>query len=105
MTYSFDDIITKLSKIDPESVGALAEIATERLRQIENEGWLPSHDDKYTTGTLAKAGGAYALNLSPEPPSYWPWDVYWWKPKTLQRNCIKAAALLIAEIAREARKI
>lgn len=43
--------------------GALAEIATERSRQIDAEGWTPEHDDHHNKGELALAGALYASPL------------------------------------------
>jgi len=34
------------------------------------------------------------------PPRGWPWAKSWWKPASLRRSLVKAAALLIAEIER-----
>lgn len=31
---------------------ALRDVATERLRQIESEGWTPEHDDEHKAGGL-----------------------------------------------------
>jgi hypothetical protein len=93
------------------------EIAAERRRQIEVEGWTPEHDDKHADGGLAKAAGCYALvagfpsasrslwtgrNRDGEqtPWSNWPWDPKWWKPKSRRRDLIRAAALIVAEIER-----
>lgn len=36
-------------------------IATERQRQLDDEGWTPEHDDIHTLGELAVAGACYAL--------------------------------------------
>ena len=38
--------------------------------------------------------------LGKKPPSYWPWEPRWWKPKNPRRDLVRAAALLIAEIER-----
>lgn len=35
--------------------GVIAEIAAERKRQIEAEGWTPEHDDAHDKGELARA--------------------------------------------------
>lgn len=90
----------------------LLEIADERLRQIEGEGFTREHDDNHDPGELAAAGAAYAVNASDElhpfsqgdgqrraPPS-WPWDIGWWRPKNPRRDLVRAAALLVAEIER-----
>lgn len=106
------------------------EIAAERRRQIEVEGWTPEHDDEHTAEQLARAAACYARpddiswsdnfgraldsdgNVRPmslaetsRKWSYvlalrWPWARAWWKPKDRRRNLIKAAALIVAEIER-----
>ena len=98
---------------------ALEDIAAERQRQIEKEGWTPDHDDKNDPGELSGAASAYALNaaclLSPydgtptsEAPDCWPpeWDKKWWKPSfdNPRRDLVKAGALILAEIERLDRK-
>ncbi|KUM02730.1 hypothetical protein KIF53_15625 [Chromobacterium subtsugae] len=86
----------------------IEEIAAERRRQIEVEGWTPEHDDQHRDYTLAGAAGCYAMHTlafpAGDPPPSWPWDKAWWKPsQDKRRNWIKAAALLVAAIEREDR--
>ncbi|WP_210208417.1 hypothetical protein [Rhodoplanes roseus] len=93
-------------------MSVIDEIAAERRRQIEVEGWTSEHDDTHDSGELAGAGGYYALNaalnLSPYGPSAddvpegWQWGEEWWKPNhdNPRRDLIKAAALIVAEIER-----
>lgn len=85
------------------------EIAAERRRQIETEGWSAEHDDTHTHEEMAQAAAMYALpafarNLLMPGGTVlgrlWPWDFKWWKPEKRRRNLIKAAALLVAEIER-----
>lgn len=87
-----------------ETRGAvIAEIAAERRRQVEAEGWTPEHDDAHTRGELAFAAVCYADPLYREreqAPLKWPWDARCWKPKDRRRDLIRAAALLVAEIER-----
>jgi NTP pyrophosphatase (non-canonical NTP hydrolase) len=92
-------------------------IAGERLRQQTIEGWTPEHDDRHTTGDLAKAAAAYALtpdrrdtvvNRGAYDKDYrvfdhvWPWESEWWKPTPDDRvrELVKAGALIAAEIDR-----
>jgi hypothetical protein len=88
----------------------LGDIAAERRRQIEVEGWTPAHDDEHAPGVLAQAAACYAIRAckpkndlrygqGSSPPG-WPWDAKWWKPTTDRRDLIKAAALIVAEIER-----
>ena len=97
---------------DPSStrseVTALADIAKERQRQREVEGWTPEHDDAHVSAELAMAGACYALAsflntehaLNTTFTRYWPWDRKWWKPKTPRKNLVRAGALIVAEIER-----
>jgi len=92
----------------------LQAITAERQRQIEDEGFLPNHDDEHRNGELAQAASAYAY---PEgegvtllfqdlrggvlfPAS---WSSSWWKPvqgeylSGRKRELEKAGALIAAE--------
>lgn len=88
---------------------AWRDVAIERRRQIEAEGWSPAHDDRHDRFELASAGAAYAIHaayrdrdqVAPDaPPAHWPWSRAWWKPADRRRDLIKAAALILAEIER-----
>jgi|UPI0008377439 hypothetical protein len=85
----------------PPHVLILSEVAAERQRQIDVEGWSAAHDDRYAHPELVAAGLAY---LNPKnqtrkrPPHGWPWDRVWWKPKGYRRNFIRGMALLVANI-------
>ena len=83
------------------------EIAAERKRQIEVEGFALDDDDDYDQGEMARVAACYALFNSGAIDEYriaglWPqfWDWEWWKPTTPRRDLIKAAALIVAEIER-----
>lgn len=87
-------------------MSVIEEVAAERKRQIEVEGWTPEHDDTHTTGRLASAAAVYAagpglfqVNHLQVPTQVWP---YFWnyKPKTRRRDLVRAAALIVAEIER-----
>lgn len=94
-------------------------IAAERLRQTEEEGWTPYHDDGHEFGELAVAAATYALppeireeriqildsRYKSEPTlrfALWSWDEQWWKPSPEDRvrELVKAGALIAAEIDR-----
>ena len=93
---------------------ALADIAAERRRQVEVEGWEAAHDDEHTDGSLALAAGSYCESaarpkiLARKPgaafaiPKLWPqsWSRDWWKPKSPREDLVRAGALIIAEIER-----
>ena len=84
-------------------MSVIDEIAAERQRQIEVEGWTAAHDDKWVDWQLAKAAICYALPNQKERhvvPFHWPWQPEWWKPKDRRQDLIRAAALLVAEIER-----
>jgi hypothetical protein len=44
-------------------MNALGEIAAERRRQIEVEGWTHAHDDGHDDGSLAAAAACHAATL------------------------------------------
>jgi hypothetical protein len=82
------------------------EIAIERQRQIEVEGFTSTHDDKHYPGEIALAAACYAIdsypgaNIESVIKEIWPWEDRWWKPKGKRRDLIRAAALIVAEIER-----
>jgi len=90
---------------------AIELIATERRRQIEQEGWSPEHDDTHTEGELADAA-AYHAATSPvyrhwrggHYESIWPkgWGSKWdHRLKSDRvRQLVVAGALIAAEIDR-----
>lgn len=107
----------------------IEEIAAERQRQIETEGWSVEHDDEHTRSELAMAAALYAApaplfqiehgdrHVSWFDP--WPWHdteegprggfvrVPAWdkrKKHPLRRKLVIAAALIVAEIERLDRK-
>ena len=87
-------------------MSVIEEIAAERQRQVEAEGWSAEHDDRHTYGEMAAAAATYALHdlqggwFDRWRGMMWPWSSDWWKPTTRRRNLVKAAALLVAEIER-----
>lgn len=80
----------------------ISEIAAERKRQIEVEGWSVEHDDEWSEDELAEAAACYALHHPGHlgTTHSWPLDTQWWKPKDKRRDLIRAAALIVAEIER-----
>lgn len=94
---------------------ALSDVAAERQRQVEAEGWTPEHDDAHETGELLEAAKAYFTHATDRAlvrpggdlagiPFAWPWDKKWWKPKTPRQDLVRAAALALAEIDRIKRR-
>jgi|GEM_PF-7125411 len=89
---------------------AIDDVIAERVRQVEVEGWTSEHDDAHKPGELSSAAMGYvqsaACQLSHDglklegTPLFWPWDSSWFKPSTPQRDLVKAAALILAEIER-----
>ncbi|WP_051014576.1 hypothetical protein [Pseudomonas aeruginosa] len=90
---------------------AWLDVQAERLRQVEDEGWTPEHDDEHADGQMAQAAGCYALHaggIGTDWPDgrqngsalFWPWDKDSWKPTTPRRDLVKACALALAEIER-----
>ncbi len=87
-------------------MAAIDDIATERQRQIEVEGWSPEHDDEHGAGEMAAAAATYALGAAfPQKTRlwlmrYWPWAPVWWKPRGPRKDLVRAGALIVAEIER-----
>lgn len=105
-------VAAKPAPVEHSMWSAMLDVAAERRRQVEVEGWTPAHDDQHMDGSMAQAAAAYALKARSDeshangvrirPPYLWPdsWHVSWWKPKDRRRNLVRAAALIIAEIER-----
>lgn len=89
-------------------MSAIEDIAAERRRQIEVEGFSAVCDDLYTQGELPAAAACYATGRAivavgpwfDGAGSVWPWSRRWWKPTDRRRDLIKAGALIVAEIER-----
>lgn len=90
-------------------------LASERIRQVSEEGWTPEHDVGHDGGELAAAALCYIRHATAEDdqrarfgaqetaPHGWPWSVEWWKPTAPDRDMVKGGALLLAELERIAR--
>jgi len=85
-------------------MSAIDDIAAERQRQIEAEGWSAAHDDNHKRGQMAKAAACYALQGLRVPIDarwiLWPWADKFWNPKSKRKNLVRAGALIAAEIDR-----
>ena len=81
---------------EEKTMNGAALIAAERQRQINAEGYDPSHDDAHNDDSLAIAAVAYALSA----PDWWPWGTESFKPGDRLRELAKAGALIAAEIDR-----
>lgn len=97
-----DPKVVTLPVVRIERLGTVIdEIAAERKRQKDAEGWSESHDDEHDGGALAVAAACYAISDHPETVKrLWNWDWKWWKPKDRRRDLIRAGALIVAEIER-----
>lgn len=107
----------RATETEPGVDGALR-IVAERERQVTAEGYSPEHDAEHPAGELATAGAIYAVHavaptaVPTDPPTVlvrtdgaildaqWPWDPEWWKPKSIDRDLIRAGALIAAELDR-----
>lgn len=92
----------KLKKMEKTGIELIAD---ERKRQIEEEGFDPVHDERWTGGEMAIAAICYAEPGKKHPdfkPYEFPWDSEWWKPTPDDRvrELVKAGALIAAEIDR-----
>jgi hypothetical protein len=101
----------RAADVPPHFQPVMEEIARERTRQIEGEGYGLAHDDGLRFGELAKAAAAYALlghcatalslrRWREHGAALWPFDPALFRPTTPRRCLIKAAAMIIAEIGR-----
>lgn len=88
---------------------AIGEILSERVRQVEKEGWSPEHDDEHDNGEMALAAACYAAapieifdKLQGAFTPVWPWDEKWDKRKIHdeRRRLVIAGALIVAELER-----
>ena len=107
-----ETVIKSLDHLDEYDLMALDLIISERIGQLEREGWSPSHDAHHRDGELAGAAAAYAKSAYDEIqggevrcPSWWPWSKKWWKPYGFQRNLERSGALLLAEISKMLRSV
>jgi hypothetical protein len=82
-------------------------IAAERKRQIEEEGWMAEHDDRWKNGEIALAAVSYAYPKGQGGGiawkiAFWPWgrDRYKPSPDNRIRELEKSGALIAAEIDR-----
>ena len=89
------------------TASVIGEVAAERRRQVDEEGWTPEHDDVHIDCSLASAAATYALpyagaitRADRNLPIMWPWDASSWKPHGRRRDLVRAAALIVAEIER-----
>jgi hypothetical protein len=93
----------------------VAEIFSERLRQITVESHSLEDDDALPHGQLSMAASEYTLAAAEQieashfgraapdltaPGQGWPGADDRWKPKDARRNLIRAAALIVAEVER-----
>ncbi len=107
-SYLVNDLCAEIKRLESAIAArkvpdGIALIATERSRQLMQEGWTIEHDDEHAGGELALAAASYA---SGEKLPSWPWGDNWWKPSRANRirELQKAGALIAAEIDRLLRK-
>lgn len=102
---------SRLAAEPPVVMGrGVLDIALERRRQVETEGWAEGHDDHHDMGELALAGAAYAAHAASRFASadwlrrsintLWPWSKSWFKPRDARHDLVRAGALIVAEIDR-----
>lgn len=81
-------------------MSVLDEIVAERQSQVA-KGYDAHHDREHESKEMADAAGVYALiGDRPSVSKLWPWAAKYLKPRSHRENCIRAAALLVAEIER-----
>lgn len=90
---------------------AVLDIAEERARQMQVEGWTPEHDDQLNQFQLTTLAGHYVehARVTDEtrrrrerrgPTALHASALKWFKPTDRRRDLVKAAALIVAEIER-----
>lgn len=92
---------------DTQTRNGVELIAAERQRQIDTEGWTPEHDDEHADAELTRAAICYAqsgcgfdFGSACDHDALWPWEPSWFKPLDMERDLVKAGALIAAEIDR-----
>ena len=76
-------------------------IKEERKRQIDVEGYNSTHDGFHKPEEFIRAAASYLLcNLEEYEEVPWPWGIESWNPKDLERNLIRAGALIAAALDR-----
>ena len=77
-------------------------IEEERKKQIMGEGYFPSHDDLLVNEELAMAASVYAHPMEGRHLADWPFGEKRYHPLEMERQkeLVKAAALIVAEIER-----
>lgn len=105
-------ILTEARIVMPAAESVIEEIASERRRQVSEEGRSHDSDDLNVSGQLAGAAACYIMNglkisrldladrVLKMVADLWPWASHWWKPKDRRRDLIRAGALVVAEIER-----
>jgi hypothetical protein len=85
-------------------MSVIAEIARERERQMGGEGYTYGHDDRHSTGDLARLAALYAMpdqgKVYEEASLAWGEVIDWINHKDRRRDLIRAGALIVAEIER-----
>lgn len=91
----------------PALIHILDELADERRRQIEHEGYTLEHDDGQL-GQLAMAAAGHALASIGAAPAIvaavWPFEGMQPAPKLPRRHLVIAGALIVAELERRDRR-
>lgn len=77
-------------------------IEKERQRQIDKEGWTPSHDDGHAGGQMALSAACYAASSAGDDTLRFPWDGCRDKrgKHSQKRKLVIAGALIVAELER-----
>lgn len=101
-----DTVLTKLRKLDPASIVAIAIFAEERLRQIEGEGYSPIHDQEHSVDEMVQAGIAYGMASCGRPKAglddWWPWTAAGFRPDPA-KDLRRFGGMAIAAMARKVR--
>lgn len=88
---------------DKENKSGVELIAEERKRQIEQKGYNEQHDLEESVGSLAMLGVAYAYSGIGDRMAAikaCPISLPFFKPKTAERDLVRAGAMIAAAIDR-----
>ena len=97
-------IASILAEPDVIEIGGVGDIAIERKRQVNKEGWTSQHDDQHIDGSLAIVAAYYATRSANCFQVDWPdsWGNFYDKSDKhdRRRKLVIAGALIAAEIDR-----
>jgi len=89
------EMLLSLAEKGDTTAKVFAVVLQERMRQTEEGGWTPKHDDRHTAHELAHFSACYLAGSSALVPAGWEF-----KPRSHFENMVRGTALAVAEIER-----